>query len=172
MQKELIRNREVLKDATEAERTAMAEVIGTRIEEQAALDDTQAKYDLFRSTGADFFADMTKGGDAATAAVARLGDALYDAAMQALLLGEGPFASLLGGGDSGGLMGQLASAIGLGKGADAGAAATAIPANADGGMQYGPGASRADKGLTWISSGEFIVNARSTRAGRPTHTTS
>ncbi|AWI84603.1 hypothetical protein CEW88_04965 [Alloyangia pacifica] len=166
VQKELIRNREVLKDATEAERTALAEVIGTRIEEQAALDDTQAKYDSFRSTGADFFADMAKGGDAATAAVARLGDALYDAAMQALLLGEGPFASLLGGGDSGGLMGQLASAIGLGKGADAGAAAAAIPANADGGMQYGPGASRADKGLTWISSGEFIVNARSTSRHR------
>lgn len=166
VQKALIRNREVLKDATAAERAAITEIIGKRIEEQAVLDDTQTKYDFFRSTGFDMFAGLTQGGDAAAAAVSRLGDALYAAAMQAMLLGEGPFASLLGGGTSGGLMGQLAKAIGFSAGAGSSAAAAAIPANADGGMQYGPGASRADKGLTWISSGEFIVNARATAQNR------
>ena len=122
--------------------------------------------DAFRSVGFDAITGLARGGDEAAAAISRLGDAIYDAAMKALLLGEGPLAGLLGGGE-GGLLGMLFSAIAPGSpAAPAGAGAGAIPANADGGMQYFPGGSRADKGLSWLSSGEFVVNANATARHR------
>lgn len=166
VQKELIRNREVLAEATEAERQAVAEIIAERQAEQAAVSLAREQYDAFRSVGFDAITGLARGGDEAAAAISRLGDAIYDAAMKALLLGEGPLAGLLGGGE-GGLLGMLFSAIAPGSpAAPAGAGAGAIPANADGGMQYFPGGSRADKGLSWLSSGEFVVNANATARHR------
>ncbi|MFD1749451.1 phage tail length tape measure family protein [Salipiger marinus] len=162
VQKELIRNREVLAEATEAERQAVAGIIAERQAEQAAVSLAREQYDAFRSVGFDAITGLARGGDEAAAAISRLGDAIYDAAMKALLLGEGPLAGLLGGGE-GGLLGMLFSAIAPGSPA---APAAAIPANADGGMQYFPGGSRADKGLSWLSSGEFVVNANATARHR------
>ena len=51
--------------------------------------------------GFDAITGLARGGDEAAAAISRLGDAIYDAAMKALLLGEGPLAGLLGGGEGG-----------------------------------------------------------------------
>ncbi|MGR3479069.1 phage tail length tape measure family protein, partial [Salipiger marinus] len=97
VQKELIRNREVLAEATEAERQAVAEIIAERQAEQAAVSLAREQYDAFRSVGFDAITGLARGGDEAAAAISRLGDAIYEAAMKALLLGEGPLAGLLGG---------------------------------------------------------------------------
>ena len=156
VQKELLRNRETLAAATEAERAQIEEIIATRQREEQAIARTQERAEFFQQTSYDALRGLIRGGDEAASAIDRMAAALEDAAFQALLLGEGPLAGLLGGGSGGGLIGVIGSALGL----------ESVPQNADGGMQYARGDSRSDGGLSWISSGEFIVNARATSQNR------
>ena len=156
VQKELLRNRETLAAATEAERAQIEEIIATRQREEQAIARTQERAEFFQQTSYDALRGLIRGGDEAASAIDRMAAALEDAAFQALLLGEGPLAGLLGGGSGGGLIGVIGSALGLED----------VPKNADGGMQYARGDSRSDGGLSWISSGEFIVNARATSQNR------
>ncbi|WP_158545806.1 phage tail length tape measure family protein [Thalassococcus profundi] len=156
VQKEMLRNRETLAAATEAERAQIEEIIATRQREEQAIARTQERAEFFQQTSYDALRGLIRGGDEAASAIDRMAAALEDAALQALLLGEGPLAGLLGGGSGGGLIGVIGSALGL----------ESVPQNADGGMQYARGDSRSDGGLSWISSGEFIVNARATSQNR------
>ena len=88
--------------------------------------------------------------------------AFQDAAFEAILMGRGPLAQILGiGGGDGGLIGSL-----MGIFMPNATGGGAIPQNADGGMFYAPGSSRSDSGLSWLSSGEFIVNAAATTRNR------
>jgi hypothetical protein len=111
---------------------------------------------------ADLIPDLVKGGDSAASAWDRLAQSLQDAAWQALLLGEGPLASLFGlaggsGGQAGGLLGLVGSLFGFAEGGD--------PFSPKGKI-HGPGGPRADKRLVRVSAGEFIMNAEATQKNR------
>ena len=104
----------------------------------------------------DLLKGLVAGGDEATNAMKRLGSAILDAAMQALLLGKGPLAGILG--ISGGLFSEGSVATGLGS---------KIVGHADGGMIFGAGGPRDDKIPMWGSAGEYMVNARATAKYKP-----
>lgn len=95
---------------------------------------------------------ITKGGKAKDVAKS-LADSLANAALKAALLGDGPLAGILGTSGTGGLFGSLFSSLGLKL--------------ADGGQVSGPGSSRSDSILSWLSNGEHVINARSARKYRP-----
>ncbi|TNF21877.1 MAG: hypothetical protein EP318_06290 [Rhodobacteraceae bacterium] len=183
VQKELLRNREALKGATDAEREAVRGLIGTLQEEETALERQADLSDYLKDTGYDLFRGATQGADALADAATRAAEALADAVFQAILLGEGPLAGILGGGD-GGLLGSLADSLaGKLSGAPARAAGgmvgepaprksdrrtgwRSIEARAAGGMIYGRGDGTSDDNLTWLSSGEFVTNAKATARNR------
>lgn len=183
IQKEMLRNREALKGATEAEREAVRGLIGTLQEEEAALERHADLSDYLKDTGFDLFRGATQGADALAAAADRAAEALAEAAFQAILLGEGPLAGLFGG-PAGGLLGSLAETFaGALTGAPARAAGgmvgepaprksdrrtgwRSIEARAAGGMIYGRGDGTSDDNLTWLSSGEFVTNAKATARNR------
>lgn len=183
VQKEMLRNREALKGATEAEREAVRGLIETRLDEEEALERHADLADYLKDTGFDLFTGATQGADALASAANRTAEALAEAVFQAILLGEGPLAGILGGG-GGGLLGGLADALaGALTGAPARAAGgmvgepaprksdrrtgwRSIEARAAGGMIYGRGDGTSDDNLTWLSSGEYVVNAKATARNR------
>jgi hypothetical protein len=157
IQKEMIRNRETLKAATDAEKQSVEQLIATRIAEEAAIERATEQSEFFKDSTYDALEGLIIRGERGADVIANLADALAQAALQSALLGEGPLAGLFGMGDSGGLLGMIGSA--LFPGAE-------VPGNADGGMQYGPGGPRDDRMHVRVSPGEFIVNAQSTAQNR------
>lgn len=160
VQQELLRNREALKGATDAERDAVEDLIETRLREEEALENHKALVSEVKDIGYDLFTSATQGADALEAAARRAAEAIQEMVFQAILLGEGPLAGLLGG--NGGLLTGLAEAL---AGA-LGGGGKSLPAKAAGGMIYGPGDGTSDDVLMWGSSGEFVVNARATARHR------
>jgi hypothetical protein len=84
------------------------------------------------------------------------------AALQAALLGTGPFGSAQSNGQVGGLFGSLITGL---KGAF-GFAKGGIARFAGGGAISGPGSGKSDSILARLSNGEFVVNATSTAKHR------
>ncbi|MGH1416901.1 MAG: phage tail length tape measure family protein [Pelagimonas sp.] len=154
VQKEMLRNRETLAHATDAERKAIEAKITTLESEKTAQDQASAASDYLKSTSSDLIPALVRGGEDAASAWDRLTQSLEAAAWQALLLGEGPLMKLLSGaglgGGGGGLVGGFLKLLGF----------------ADGGMNYGKGGGRDDANLALISSGEFTVNAQATARHR------
>lgn len=153
VQKEMIRNREILANATGAEKQAIEAKIKALQAEKQEQENASAAQDYLRSTGSDLIPDLVRGGDDAANAWQRFARSLEDAAWQALLLGEGPLMNLLGlggAGGGGGFLGWIGSLLGF----------------ADGGMNYGKGGGRDDKNLALLSAGEFTVNAQATAKHR------
>lgn len=149
---EMIRHRDTLEQATDAEREAVEDLIRERLNEQQAIEQTQLASDFLSSNIETLAEGMAAGGDSAAAAWEQVEAAIISAALQAALLGEGPWADLFGlGGDSGGLTGLIMSGIGL----------------ADGGTVYGSGGNKDDKVPAWLSPGETVVTAKATRQFRP-----
>lgn len=148
VQKELLRNREALKGATEAERTAVKNLIAERIKEEEALRQIQESQEWFQSSGYDILDGLIFRGDSLSDAFDNAARAIAQAGLQAALLGSGPLAGLFGTGGSGGLLGALSGAI--------------LPAAAEGGYLTGPGDGTSDNILMWGSAGEFMVNAKAT----------
>ncbi len=157
IQKEMIRNRETLKAATDAEKQSVEQLIATRIAEEAAIERATEQSEFFKDSTYDALDGLILRGEQGADVIANLADALAQAALQSALLGKGPLAGLFGMGDSGGLLGIIGGA--LFPGAE-------VPGNADGGMQYGPGGPRDDRMHVRVSPGEFIVNAQSTAQNR------
>lgn len=147
IQRELIQNRDVLSHATAAQTAEVKKLL----EEEQKLTELQDRADWFKSTSYDLIMDLKEGGDAVADSFERVASAIEDAAWQAILLGEGPFGSAFGAAGDG-LLGSLSKAL--------------FPQNAEGGMFYTDGHGTADKGLSWLSSGEFIVNAQATSRHR------
>ncbi|MEQ8340062.1 MAG: phage tail length tape measure family protein [Marinovum algicola] len=186
IQKEMLRNREALKGATDAEREAVRDLIGVHAEEERALERKGELTSFLKDEGYDLFTSATKGVDALTAAAERAAEALADAVFQAILLGEGPLAGIIGGsGLLTGIAEGLADALGgtpktpqaLAAGGMVGGEAGTRPAQrptawrtidarAAGGMIYGKGGGTSDDNLTWTSNGEYVVNARATARNR------
>jgi hypothetical protein len=160
VQKEMLRNREALAQATTAEKVTIAELIAQRNNETQTLERQKETWDFLKDTAYGSLDSLILQGNSLSDVMDNLADSIQSAALQAILLGEGPLASLLGTGGSGGLIGMVLGA------AFPGLKPASIPANAEGGMIYGPGSGKSDDVLMWGSSGEFMVNAAATKKHR------
>jgi hypothetical protein len=152
IQKEMIRNREALKDATAAERGQIEGLITTIEMERQERERTAEMTDFARDAVGSLVTAAVRGGDEGANAMQRLLRTLEDIAIQALFV-EPILKSLglsEGGGGGGGFWGWLGGLFGF----------------ADGGFHYGPGSSRDDRKLVRVSPGEFHVNADATAKHR------
>lgn len=110
-------------DAIRANAAAITEYSIQLSELAKAQDEFNQRAEFFGGLGVDLFKSMAKGADGLRDSLLRVVDALTDAVLQAVLLGQGPLASLFGskptGGNSvGGLFGSLFGGLlggGLGK---------------------------------------------------------
>ncbi len=152
VQREMIRVREQLASATDAERAAIRDKITTIEEEKAAQERLGETRDEVGGLMRDFFDGFRTGASGAVSALQRVQDKLWDIGMQALIFGDGPLGNLFGGG--------LLGLLGLKDGGD-------VQRRASGGMTYGMGSSRDDRVLVAASPGEFWVNADATAKYRP-----
>ena len=149
---EMVRIRDVLKGATDAEREAVEALISERLKEQQAIELTNQTADFLDDNIRTLAEGMAAGGEQAADAWKQVEAAIAAAALQALLLGDGPWADMFGmGGGGGGLTGLILGAIGL----------------AEGGTVYGAGGNKDDKVPAWLSPGETVVTAKATRQYRP-----
>lgn len=153
VQQELIRNRRALEGATDAERASVEKLIAQRIEEEANLEAITASWDFFGSSAVDSLDALIFGGEELADVMANLSRAIAQAALQAILLGDGPLAGMFGIGEGGGIIGMIGTSLG-------------IPAKAEGGIIRGPGSGTSDEVLMWGSNGEFVVNAKATAQHR------
>lgn len=174
VQQEMRRHRDTLASATNAERAEVEKLITTREAEATAMAAAKEQMDFFKSSGFELFDDLTDGAGGFGDSLESIADRIRQIALEALLLGEGPLAGLLGGGNaaSGGLLGMAAKALIPGMGAAA--TGSSLSPNvlgdgslyADGGLIHGPGGGRSDDVPIWASSGEFMMNAKATAQNR------
>ncbi|MBW4708619.1 phage tail length tape measure family protein [Roseobacter sp. YSTF-M11] len=148
IQREIIRNRETLASATEAERATIEGLIREHDAETLAVERKQAAWDLMGRSATGVLDDIFDKSKSLTDVVRNLGTTILDAAIQGQLLGTGPF-----GGGGGGLIGAIFPSL--------------IPARAEGGPVFGPGGPKDDRVLMWGSNGEFMMNAAATARYRP-----
>ena len=159
VQQEMLRHREKLAGATEAERAKISELIATRNREKTAVDEQKAAWDSYRDVAYGTFEDLRRSGGDLGGVLDTLSGKIQDMAFQALLLGEGPLAQLFGTSGGGGLIDLALGAIFPGQ----------KPAGqklAVGGMVYGRGGGKSDQVPLWGSPGEYMVNAKATAKNR------
>lgn len=160
VQQELLRHRQVLAAASDAERHAIEDLIAARIAEEAAIAHATELRDEFKSVTYDAIHGLTLEGATLAETFDNVARAIADAVVKAALLGEGPLAGLFGFTTDGGLLGGLGEIL--------------FPAHAEGGLITGRGDGTSDdilmttpSGRTiWASSGEYMVNARATARNR------
>ncbi len=161
LRQDMLRHREVLAQATEAERIEVERLIGKIQEETAERERASATSSYLNSTMSDLLPSLAKGGDDAASAWARFSSVLEDILWQAVLLGEGPLMDLLGlgggSGSGGGIVGFITGLFGFRDGGDPWGQT---------GMQYGFAGPRDDRKPILVSAGEFVMNARATSAYR------
>lgn len=157
VQQELLRIRDQLKGATDAEREAVEALIRERLEEEKAVAQTREATSFLEGVAGSAADALTKSGDEAAEAWKRVAAELAAAALQAMILGEGPLADLLGGGGG----------SGGGGGGGFGNFIMGVLGLAEGGTVYGPGGNKDDKVPTFLSPGETVVHAKATRKYRP-----
>ena len=150
VRQEMLRNREALAGATDAERGEVEKLIAARIREQAAMERLQWVSD---QTGNSLIDALMGGANAGE----KLIETLKRAALEALVLGKGPLAGMFG--MSGSLVGGLFGGFDLFSGPAIGTLGLPF---ADGGMIHGPGSGTSDEVPIWASNGEFMMNARAT----------
>ena len=148
IQQELLKHREALAGATEAEKQKVEELIAVREREAAALEGAKARREFFEDLGNNALEALIVKGESFNDVLKNIASSLIQAGIQAALFGSGPFGSLFGGTS---LLGQIFPGLG-GK--------------ADGGIINGPGTGRSDSILTRLSNGEFVVNAKATSRNR------
>ncbi|MBO4168868.1 phage tail length tape measure family protein [Cereibacter azotoformans] len=151
LQKEMIRNRDVLAAATDAERAKVEQLIGARIREEEAARTLQETWDFLGQTAFDALGAMIVQGKSASDVIASLASSLASAALQSMFLGTGPLAGFFGTAAGGGIFGAMAGGV----------------KKAGGGLIQGPGTGTSDSIAAWLSNGEFVINAASTAAWRP-----
>lgn len=166
VQKEMLRNRQAMIGATDAERQTIGDLIAQRNQETTTLETQKEVWGELRGTAYSFFEDLRSSGGDLEQTFANLADRIADMVYQAALLNEGPLAGLFGGEQSGGVIGTVLGAIFPSLAPATTATATAIPAKADGGMIYGKGGPRDDQVLMYGSNGEFMMNAKATAKHR------
>jgi Prophage tail length tape measure protein len=148
IQKEMLRHREALAGATEAERQKVEALIATREREQILMEGAKARADFFEDLGNSALEALIVKGESFNDVLKNIAKSLIQAGLQAALFGSGPFGSLFGGKS---ILGQLFPALGR---------------KAAGGMVFGPGTGTSDSIPTMLSNGEYVVNAKATARNR------
>lgn len=151
VQQELLRHRETLANATDAERAEVEALIAARESERAAAEAMAEMWDFLGRTGTSALMGIATGAESLEDAARNAAAALAEAVLQGALLGQGPFGGIFGGTS---VFGAIGSALGL-------------PTKAEGGMIHGPGDGTSDDVLMWGSAGEFVVTADATARYRP-----
>lgn len=159
IKKEMLRYREQLATATEAERAKVEELIATRIREDQQI---KARADLLNYANdmtLQFLNTVIVQGKSAKSILSSLVNEL----LRAFVTGKGVFAEVFG------LKGGIWDAIfprrqdgGIVTRAEGGIVGAELPP----GLIQGPGTGRADRILARVSNGEFIVNAKATARHR------
>ena len=147
VQQELIRQRETLAGATEAERAEVTALIAAREAEKQASEATAEMWDYLAQTGQDTLMGIATHAESVEEAARNAAAALAEAVIQAALFGQGPF---------GGLFGGTSIFDGLGD----------LLPFAKGGMIHGRGDGTSDDVPILGSAGEFIVTAAATQRYR------
>ncbi|MBS3980840.1 MAG: phage tail length tape measure family protein [Rhodobacteraceae bacterium] len=148
IQRELLKHREALAGATEAEKQKVEELIAVREREAAALEGAKARREFFEDLGNNALEALIFKGEEFNDVLKNIGQSLIQAGIQAALFGSGPFGNIFGGTS---IMTQLFPGL---------------AAKAEGGMVNGPGTGTSDSILTRLSNGEFVVNAKATARNR------
>lgn len=151
VEKEMIRNREALIGATEAQRDQVHQLIEARIAEEAQIAALQEAYDFWGQTALGVFDDLFVSGKDLDDVLAGLTRRLASMAWEATILGTGPLANLFGTSGGGGLFGAVFGAL----------------FKAEGGLITGPGGPTEDRVMTFTSPGEYIVRAAQTSKHLP-----
>lgn len=155
VRQEMLRHREALAGATEAERAQVEELIRTREQEEQQMEALQARQEAYRDLTWQALDELIFQAESWEEALGNALAALLRYLAQAAALGTGPFGDLFGGTDGpggGGWIGQIIGAF--------------VGQKADGGMIYGPGGPRDDRVPILASAGEFVVNAAATARHR------
>ncbi len=158
IQEEMIKHREALTGATEAERQKVEELIATREREALLMEGAKARAAFFEDIGTNALDALINKGESFNDVLKNIASSLIQAAIQAAIFGSGPFGSMFGGKSilsglfGGGGGGGLGGLFGGGK--------------AEGGMVYGPGTGTSDSVLMALSNGEMVINAKATSRNR------
>ncbi|MFN4191812.1 MAG: phage tail length tape measure family protein [Tabrizicola sp.] len=148
IQKEMLKHREALTGATEAERQKVEELIATREREAAALEGAKARAEFFEDITNSALDALIVKGQSFNDVLKNIISSLAQAVIQAALFGKGPFGNLFGG------QGVFDLIF------------PGLSGKAAGGMVRGPGTGTSDSIPTMLSNGEFVVNARATARNR------
>lgn len=148
IQQEMLKHREALAGATEAEKQKVEELIAVREREAAALDAAKQRKEFFEDLGNNALEALIVKGESFNDVLKNIAQSLIQAGIQAALFGTGPFGNLFGGTS---IMTQLFPGL---------------AAKAEGGIITGPGTGTSDSILTRLSNGEFVVNAKATARNR------
>ncbi|TDE40924.1 phage tail length tape measure family protein [Antarcticimicrobium sediminis] len=187
----LIDHRKVLAEATDAERRQIEQLIIANEQEKTSVAAAGAERQFFTDTSFDALETLISSGGSMSDMWDMVASSIARAALQATLLGTGPLASLFGTGESGGLIGLAADAIGLAEGGSVpGDQVVAVSSGefrvprdvarkhmplldvinanrtAAAGLITGPGSGTSDDVLMRAQSGDYIVNARATSRNR------
>lgn len=166
IQQEMLKHREALAGATEAERKKVEDLIATREREQLLMEGAKARAQFFEDIGTSALESLIVKGESFNDVLKNIAKSLIDAALQAAIFGKGPFGSLFGGksilsglfGGGGGGGGGLGSLLGGGD---------LFGGLAGGGKVFGPGTGTSDSIPKYLSNGEYVVNARATARHQP-----
>lgn len=155
VKRELLRQREALASATDAERRQIETLIRARQQEAAAAEAVSELTGFLNQSAASFLDGLIVKGAKASDIMRNLFKTILQAGIQAFALGRGPLAGLLGlsGGLFGGILGGIAPVPSAGF--------APLPAvYAQGGRVSGPGTGTSDSIPAWLSDGEHVINAR------------
>lgn len=161
VQKEMIRNREALAGATDAERLKVEQLIAAKLRETEQQKQAKEAWEFGKSSAYDALDAIIFQGEKASDVMANLAKSIGQALLQSALLGTGPLAGIFGG-QGAGLFDLIGGGIFGG-----GDLFSNIGGFAEGGLIAGPGGPRDDRVLSWLSNGEFVVNAAATARHRP-----
>ncbi|MFG5381049.1 phage tail length tape measure family protein [Yoonia sp. R2-816] len=158
VQQEMIRHRETLGAASDAEREKIEELIATREREAVAMELARENLAEWKDITNGILDDLIQSGGDLESVFENVMGLLLQMIQQAALLGTGPLASVFGTAGGNGAVDAFVQALAGGAG---------VPARAEGGRIYGPGGGTSDDVLMWGSSGETMMNARATRRYGP-----
>ena len=146
IQQEMLKHRQALAGATEAERAQVEELIAVREREMQQLTAAQELQQFKEDLVENALDGLIAKGQSLKEVLDQVIISLAKAVVQAAIFGSGPLGSMFGGKGIGALI--------FGGGM------------ADGGLVHGPGTGTSDSVPTMLSNGEFVVNANATARNR------
>lgn len=138
IQQEMLKHREALAGATEAERQKVEELIATREREALLMEGAKARAQFFEEIGANALDALINKGESFNDVLKNIVGSLLQAIAQAAIFGSGPFGDLFGGKS---IFSGLFKGGGLGSLLGGGDLFAGL---AGGGMVHGPGTGTSD----------------------------